>query len=69
MPMLIESLDQYDKVVNVSWYMPENNREDLKQVNHDVLPRGCTNAVATAFLACYRSLRCTLCAVSTLETF
>ncbi|KAI9790361.1 MAG: hypothetical protein M1816_005179 [Peltula sp. TS41687] len=30
MPMPINNLDEYDKVVNVSWYMPEKKREELK---------------------------------------
>jgi exocyst complex component 6 len=30
MPMPINSLDEYDKVVNVSWYTPEKRREDLQ---------------------------------------
>ncbi|MCJ1424364.1 hypothetical protein MMC29_002252 [Sticta canariensis] len=29
MPMAISKLDEYDKVVNVSWYMPDKSREDL----------------------------------------
>ena len=29
MPMPINSLDEYDKVVNVSWYTPETPRENL----------------------------------------
>ena len=30
MPMPINSLDEYDKVVNVSWYTPEKNRNELE---------------------------------------
>lgn len=30
MPMAISKLDEYDKVVNVSWYTPEKTREELK---------------------------------------
>ncbi|KAI9824819.1 MAG: hypothetical protein M1826_007241 [Phylliscum demangeonii] len=30
MPMPITNLDQYDKVVNVSWYEPDKAREDLR---------------------------------------
>lgn len=29
MPMPINSLDEYDKVINVSWYTPETARENL----------------------------------------
>jgi hypothetical protein len=28
MPMPIQSLDEYDKVLNVSWYNPEKPREE-----------------------------------------
>ncbi|QDS70544.1 hypothetical protein FKW77_010392 [Venturia effusa] len=30
MPMPINSLDEYDKVINVSWYTPEISRDELK---------------------------------------
>ena len=30
MPMPISNLDEYDKVVNVSWFAPEKPREELK---------------------------------------
>jgi hypothetical protein len=30
MPMPINGLDEYDKVINVSWYTPETQRQDLK---------------------------------------
>ena len=29
MPMPIGNTDEYDKVVNVSWYKPEKPREEL----------------------------------------
>ena len=32
MPMPINNIDQYDKVVNVSWYMPEKPREEIRFV-------------------------------------
>lgn len=32
MPMPINSLDEYDKVINVSWYTPESSRDELKYV-------------------------------------
>lgn len=32
MPMPISNLDEYDKVVNVSWFTPEKSREELTQV-------------------------------------
>jgi hypothetical protein len=30
MPMPINNLEEYDKVVNVSWYTPDKIREELK---------------------------------------
>ena len=33
MPMPINNIDEYDKVVNVSWYMPEKPREEIRFVN------------------------------------
>ena len=30
MPMAISKLEEYDKVVNVSWYTPEKPREELR---------------------------------------
>jgi hypothetical protein len=30
MPMPIANIDEYDKVVNVSWYNPEKRREELR---------------------------------------
>jgi hypothetical protein len=30
MPMPINSLEEYDKVVSVSWYIPDKEREELK---------------------------------------
>lgn len=29
MPMAITNMDEYDKVINVSWYTPETPREEL----------------------------------------
>lgn len=29
MPMTISDLDEYDKVVNVCWYTPDKDREEL----------------------------------------
>jgi hypothetical protein len=33
MPMPISNLDEYDKVVNVSWFTPEKAREELTYVH------------------------------------
>lgn len=30
--MPVNNLDEYDKVVNVSWYVPEKRREEIKYV-------------------------------------
>lgn len=32
MPMPISNLDEYDKVVNVSWFTPDKPREELSYV-------------------------------------
>jgi hypothetical protein len=32
MPMPINKMDEYDKVVNVSWYEPDKKREELTYV-------------------------------------
>lgn len=32
MPMPIHKPDEYDKVVNVSWYTPEKSREELRYI-------------------------------------
>ncbi|KAI9749631.1 MAG: hypothetical protein M1815_002375 [Lichina confinis] len=33
MPMPVNNLEQYDKVVNVSWYVPEKEREEIMYVH------------------------------------
>lgn len=33
MPMPINSIEEYDKVVNVSWYTPDKTREELTYVS------------------------------------
>ena len=30
MPMPINNLDEYDKVVNISWYTPDKARDQLR---------------------------------------
>lgn len=32
MPMTLNSIEEYDKVVTVSWYTPEKDREELTYV-------------------------------------
>lgn len=34
MPMPINSLDEYNKVVNVSWYTPDKDPEELTYVHN-----------------------------------
>ena len=34
MPMPINSVEEYDKVVSVSWYNPEKERDELTYVLH-----------------------------------
>jgi hypothetical protein len=34
MPMPISNLDEYDKVINVSWFTPDKAREELKSVKY-----------------------------------
>jgi hypothetical protein len=34
MPMPIANLDEYDKVINVSWFTPDKPREELTSVIH-----------------------------------
>lgn len=67
MPMPINSYEEYDKVVSVSWYTPEKSREELTYVIQPVFVRvsilNCP--VSHAF---FHSLRCTPCAASTSET-
>lgn len=40
MPMAISKLDEYDKVVNVSWYTPDKSREELRYVRRPFRSRG-----------------------------
>ncbi len=58
--MPIGNLDEYDKVVNVSWFKPEKARDELMYVegydSQDV------TANRTAFPVFCRSPRCILCA-------
>ena len=34
MPMTLNSIEEYDKVVTVSWYTPEKEREELTYVTY-----------------------------------
>jgi hypothetical protein len=64
--MPISNLDEYDKVVNVSWFTPDKDREELTWVFKSIT-RIPVN-MWTGSLVCYHSLRCILYVVSTSET-
>jgi hypothetical protein len=68
MPMPISDLDEYDKVVKVSWFTPDKPREELMYVIYLFLHTQCVNVVIDSH-AYYRSLRCILSVASTSETF
>lgn len=34
MPMAINSMEEYEKVINVSWYTPEHQSDDVTLVQH-----------------------------------
>lgn len=48
MPMPISNLDEYDKVVNVSWFTPDKKREELRHVQIP-LPRVIIILIANSF--------------------
>ena len=60
MPMPISSLEEYDKIIDVGWYTPERDREDITYV----VSAECMILLMlrSASLAFYRFLKCTLCA-------
>lgn len=64
MPMTLNSIEEYDKVVTVSWYTPEKERDELTYVTPSILLLWCANRTP-ASLAFYHSLRCTRFVVST----
>lgn len=66
MPMAIENLDEYDKVINVSWYTPETPRDQLTLVTLCHLKTYADPYSASH--VCYHSLKCTLSVVSTSGT-
>lgn len=49
MPMAISKLDEYDKVVNVSWYTPDKSREDLRYIGRPFRRRGLIELNRTRF--------------------
>lgn len=62
MPMTIANLDEYDKVINVSWYTPETPREELTFVMLQIPYEPVLTLIASH--AFYHSHRCTHCAAS-----
>lgn len=65
MPMPISNLDEYDKVVNVSWFTPDKRKEDLTCVLLALLQEH--KLISLGFHAFYRFLRCILSVALTLE--
>lgn len=67
MPMPIKDIDEYDKIIDVGWYIPDEDREE-KTFVLDSLLRSCILTYQD-FHASYLSLRCIQCAALTLEIF
>lgn len=61
MPMPIHKADEYDKVVNVSWYTPEKARDELQYSDSRPSSRG-PQLIDIVSLACYLSRKCIPCA-------
>lgn len=66
MPMPIHKSDEYDKVVNVSWYTPEKPRQELRFVDGHLQPRCLLTTAGSPAFCLFR--RCTLCAALIYET-
>ena len=61
MPMPIHKSDEYDKVVNVSWYTPEKPRQELRSVGaHTQFCRLYLRNAGSLVFCLFR--RCILCA-------
>jgi hypothetical protein len=68
MPMPINNPDEYDKVINVSWYTPDKDREQQKYVC--VLNiRNNVTLICEASPAFFHFHRCTRFVASTSGTF
>ena len=62
MPMPIANLDEYDKVVNVSWFTPEKPREELRYgFTSEKTPTTLTSLASPPY---YRFPRCIPCVAS-----
>lgn len=68
MPMPINNPDEYDKVINVSWYTPEKDREQQKYVCAFGVGR-VVMLMCTASHVFFLSHRCTRFVASIFETF
>lgn len=73
MPMPIQSVEEYDKVINVSWYSPDSPREEQVYVPcmlhpHDNLPTISVDC-DSGFPASYLSPKCIHFVASTFEIF
>ena len=65
MPMAINSPEEYEKVINVSWFIHDQSAENITYVHISSELGGPNNVVTPAYC---RSRRCTLCAALTFET-
>lgn len=68
MPMPINNPDEYDKVINVSWYTPEKDREQQKY-GHAFGACKVIMLIGTASLVFSHFHRCTRFVASTSATF
>jgi hypothetical protein len=68
MPMPINNPDEYDKVINVSWYTPDKDHEQQKYV-YTAEIRKSVMLIRVASLVFFLSHKCTRFVVSTSGTF
>ena len=68
MPMPINNPDEYDKVINVSWYTPDKDREQQKYVYAAEI-RKSVMLIRVASPVFFPSHRCTRFVVSTSGIF
>lgn len=63
MPMAIQTRDEYQKVIDVTWFVDDKSEEELVYVYRS-FSKGCackSNAMNAGFRVFYPSHRCTLC--------
>jgi hypothetical protein len=68
MPMPINNPDEYDKVINVSWYTPDKDREQQKYVYAFGIRENVT-LIRVVSLVFFHFRRCTRFVASTFGTF